>query len=671
MLLAPRASVASLQRFLRVPHYQRLFCTTNDQPEVEKAEPEATGIEAEAESVEPVTEEIVVEPIKLFELTGKALEPKLGDKHQLLFSGGQLFYNVGLRDGTDGTREGINTEGKKGGLTSENADKTPIVVKRKNTSLGSKKTKKRRSTALIGSVKNLSAEEKEWHHLAQDAEDFLGETHVFMEDLDRVIETCCLLPGPTITNTVVGLTNISKRISDSQKVDGSSSAISTRFQDVRGKFEVIYRDHLLSDIEGSTVVAESGDKSYLRMAIYKVVLGDMLSLEYAEDGSSPNGFNNYETDARGTARTLKEALASLSESTEMKNLSSDKEDSHKTKTWNHMLKKVKKLNSQHAELNIKGLNLVNRFEATQKKFAPDSPRNDLEKGDLVRYYVPAIKQWVAATVLEAIGGPGEPTKIDKESMKEIKYGKLKLQYEREFIQNGESKKITKTKWISKWHSNVQPKKEARERWRHPSLHEQRAIELCSWFQAVKYDVPIEAPLRLPQFYHQIDDIAYPKEDFDQTKQNDNTVPATGNKFHLMQKYYLDQYLPASHPARLRHQDKTCGRDPYRDRFIQRDSDSSRIMNSALRFDHYHKHQHLLGGDQPLLNFFYLTKYKNHDQFRMAIARSNAGRFGKHKENYEMNTYHRYGYNFKVTSNRTLDMFNARGFDLKYSTERVL
>ena len=70
----------------------------------------------------------------------------------------------------------------------------------------------------------------------------------------------------------------------------------------------------------------------------------------------------------------------------------------------------------------------------------------------------------------------------------------------------------------------------------------------------------------------------------------------------MQQYYLNQYLPASHPARLRYAEQN-GRDPYQDAFIQRAGDSSRIMNTEVRFDYYDKNQPLLGSDQPMLNFW--------------------------------------------------------------------
>jgi len=468
-----------------------------------------------------------------------------------------------------------------------------------------------------------------WIRLGQRAEVLIGKCNRFTEKFDQVIATALELPQALSLSTT----------SSEFRPEGGF-AIDKEFADLRKFYEELYKDYFLVDIANSTVVPESGDPEYYFVIQLKLLLGD----QFCKDDS-------YYSEVRLKSRMLKESLERLAGARQIK--SSD--ENNASSEWNLLIKRFEILVKDLESLNQSCRSLIEDYESIKTETTPDSPRNEFEKSDEVRYWVPAMKQWVQATVEEVVPG---------DSNDQSKRGKIKLSYERAV--EGESPKKA-TKWVSKWHSNVQPLPTKREAWRPPLDTETNAIKLCSYFQSVKYDIPIDAPLRLPKFYHEIDDIVYPKNLYEEPGRQ--AIPSTGANYHLMQQYYLNQYLPASHPARLRYAERN-GRDPYQDAFIQRSSDSSRIMNSEVRFDYYDGNQPLLGGDQPMLNFWKLAQYKRYDKFRIAIHKAQVD-YGKHKENYEMRIFRKYAYNFKITSNRTMDMFNARGFDMKYATKRIL
>ena len=75
------------------------------------------------------------------------------------------------------------------------------------------------------------------------------------------------------------------------------------------------------------------------------------------------------------------------------------------------------------------------------------------------------------------------------------------------------------------------------------------------------------------------------------------------------------------------------------------------------------------GGFPLNNFKYL-KWGKAKTKRMTVRKSPFV-FSDAKENYISRTYTKIAENFKITSNRTADMFNARGFDIKHNTVRIL
>lgn len=509
----------------------------------------------------------------------------------------------------------------------------PNVPKEEISNIKIQCSRRKRPKAKQKLKKERIRTDEPWERLGHRAQLLIARCHEFTEKLDDLISTAYDLPQAQA---------MSLEAEEARADANVACAIHKEFGSQRKFFEELYKDYFLVDIPNSTIVPESGDPEYYFVIQLKLLLGDM----FHEDAT-------YCGEIRQKAQTLKENLDRLADSYLVE--VTDPKDAKAG--WNILLDRFRILRDDHQKLNASCRALVEDYESMKTQTTPDSPRNEFQKNDEVRYWVPAMKKWVEAKVEEVIPGDSH----------DPKRGKIKLSYDR-YENPSEPEKLTRaTKWVSKWHSNLQPLPNKRESYRPPSREETSAIELCSYFQSVKYDIPIEAPLRLPKFYHEIDDMVYPKSLYEEP--GATTIPSTGDKYHLMQQYYLNQYLPASHPARLRYAEQN-GRDPYQDAFIQRASDSSRIMNTEVRFDYYDKNQPLLGSDQPMLNFWWLCQYKRYDKFRIAIHKAQVD-YGKHKENYEMRIFRKYAYNFKITSNRTMDMFNARGFDMKYATKRIL
>ncbi|ETO28332.1 hypothetical protein RFI_08803, partial [Reticulomyxa filosa] len=166
-----------------------------------------------------------------------------------------------------------------------------------------------------------------------------------------------------------------------------------------------------------------------------------------------------------------------------------------------------------------------------------------------------------------------------------------------------------------------------------SGEEKDAYDNVGRLLAAKHGIPLEKPLRLPEHYHHI-----------------------GPNEHLKQHYFNDSYLPPSHEdraPRISWEDRLMGVDVHRDRTIQREHQSKRILNSTVRFFYTDKDQWKRGAF-PLEHFNHLPKEKQNSS-----------------KNYELRLYQRKATNFKLSSNRTADMFNARGFDVAYETLRVL
>jgi len=176
--------------------------------------------------------------------------------------------------------------------------------------------------------------------------------------------------------------------------------------------------------------------------------------------------------------------------------------------------------------------------------------------------------------------------------------------------------------------------------------ERAAIRSVSYVQSVVHGVAIDPPLRLPEFYHEIED---------------------GDQRHLKQHYYRSQYLPISHPLRAP-MDSQHGVDRYRDDFIQRASDSKRILESRLRLSYHCANQYKRGAF-PLLNFPKLNQITPL-RYRIGVRKSNFINV-RAQENFQLKTYRSVASNFKLTSNRTADMFLAREMGVEYKTQRVM
>ena len=75
------------------------------------------------------------------------------------------------------------------------------------------------------------------------------------------------------------------------------------------------------------------------------------------------------------------------------------------------------------------------------------------------------------------------------------------------------------------------------------------------------------------------------------------------------------------------------------------------------------------GPYPLHNFGKLRS-DEYDIERRVIHKS-PFKYGKHKQTFEKQIYTKIADNFKVTSNRTLDICNTRGFDMIYETSKIV
>jgi len=171
------------------------------------------------------------------------------------------------------------------------------------------------------------------------------------------------------------------------------------------------------------------------------------------------------------------------------------------------------------------------------------------------------------------------------------------------------------------------------------------IKVMGYLKAAQQNVPVEPPLRLPEYYHEI----------------------TEPNLHLKQHYYRLQYLPPSHPERAP-MDNLNGCDRHRDDFIQRPSQKKRILASNVRFLYHHMDQPKKGAF-PLLNFEYLKPLRTR-RHRIGIRKSQFVHV-QAQHNYQIESFMRLARNFKLTSNRTADMFLAREFGVRYTTMRVM
>jgi len=176
--------------------------------------------------------------------------------------------------------------------------------------------------------------------------------------------------------------------------------------------------------------------------------------------------------------------------------------------------------------------------------------------------------------------------------------------------------------------------------------EKNAIRSIGFLRALKVGVPPESPIRLPEYYHNIEN---------------------GEKMHLKQHYYRTQYLPMSHPLRAP-VDSILGVDRYRDDFIQRVNDRKRILETRLRLSHHSANQWKKGAF-PLLNFPKLSQMEP-KRHRIGIRKSTFVNV-EAQENYQIKTYRTVAANFKLTSNRSADMFLAREYGVMYRSERVM
>eukprot|EP01084_Bolivina_argentea_P165666 287784_1 len=188
--------------------------------------------------------------------------------------------------------------------------------------------------------------------------------------------------------------------------------------------------------------------------------------------------------------------------------------------------------------------------------------------------------------------------------------------------------------------------------------ERLATYWTGYLKGVLNNVPVERPIRLPEQYHDIttgcdDDPGYLK--------------------HLQQHYYIDSYKPPSHEdtaERISIEDKMNGVDIYRDQYIQRPHQSKRILETKLQFLFHNKLDYMKGAF-PLENFNYLPwGTKKPTKHRVTVRKSTFVQ-ARAQENYETRIYSKIATNYKLTSNRTADMFNARGFDLIYDSIRII
>eukprot|EP01083_Nonionella_stella_P316333 1146472_1 len=171
-----------------------------------------------------------------------------------------------------------------------------------------------------------------------------------------------------------------------------------------------------------------------------------------------------------------------------------------------------------------------------------------------------------------------------------------------------------------------------------------------YLKGVLHAVPVERPMRLAEHYH---DISVDE--------------------HLGQHYYVDSYKPPSHEdvaTRISCEDKMNGVDIYRDRYIQRPHQSKRILQTKLTALYHNKSDYMRGAF-PLENFNYLPYATQKPIKHRVTVRKSPFVQARAQENYETRIYSKIATNYKLTSNRTADMFNARGFDIIYDSVRVM
>lgn len=194
--------------------------------------------------------------------------------------------------------------------------------------------------------------------------------------------------------------------------------------------------------------------------------------------------------------------------------------------------------------------------------------------------------------------------------------------------------------------------------------ERLATYWTGYLKGVLHGVPVERPLRLPEHYHDIE-----------MKVEENSMNGSdpGYQKHLKQHYYIDSYKPPSHEdvaERIGIEDKMTGVDIYRDKYIQRPHQSKRILECKLKFL-YHTKQDYLRGAFPMENFNYLPYETDKPIKHRVTVRKSPFVHARAQENYETRIYTKVATNYKLTSNRTADMFNARGFDIIYDSLRVM
>eukprot|EP00483_Globobulimina_turgida_P011986 UN12008 len=185
--------------------------------------------------------------------------------------------------------------------------------------------------------------------------------------------------------------------------------------------------------------------------------------------------------------------------------------------------------------------------------------------------------------------------------------------------------------------------------------EKLATYWSGYLFGVLNNVPIERPIRLPEYYHDI------------------CGDENGDNHHLKQHYYVDSYRAPSHEDvanRVGIEDKMNGVDIYRDKYIQRRHQSKRILETKLQFLYHNKLDYMRGAF-PLQNFNCLSYAgKKPIKHRVTVRKSTFVQ-ARAQENYETRIYTKIATNYKLTSNRTADMFNARGFDIIYDTVRLM
>lgn len=185
--------------------------------------------------------------------------------------------------------------------------------------------------------------------------------------------------------------------------------------------------------------------------------------------------------------------------------------------------------------------------------------------------------------------------------------------------------------------------------------ERLATYWSGFLKGVFYGVPVERPIRLPEHYH----------DLEMGEENEAG--------HLKQHYFVDSFKPPSSEdvaPRISTEDRMNGVDIYRDQYIQRPHQSKRMLQSQIKFLYHNKLDYMRGAF-PLDSFNDLPYGTDKPIKHRVTVRKSPFVHWRAQENYESRIYTKIATNYKLTSNRTADMFNARGFDIIYESVRVM